>query len=101
MTPRRVVFTVTAQRHVHHEKQWWLSNRTHTEIFASELEHALKVVATLPGAGTDYPEAGVHGLRRVFLRKTACHVYYTFDDHTVIVRAVWGARKKHGPNLNP
>jgi hypothetical protein len=61
----------------------------------------MKVIATLPGAGTDYPGAGVDGLRRVFLRKAACHVYYTFDDETVIVRAVWGARRKHGPHLNP
>jgi len=24
-------------------------------------------------------------------------VYYTFDDHEVIVRAFWGARRERGP----
>lgn len=101
MTPRRIVFTDTAQHHVRREKRWWLNNRTHTELFASELEQAMKVIATLPGAGTDYPDAGIEGLRRIFLRKTACHVYYTFDDDTVIVRALWGARRRHGPDFDP
>ena len=101
MTPRRVQFTATARGHVEREKTWWLENRVHTEIFATELEEALRIVASLPGAGSIYPDAGVQGLRRIFLRKAACHVYYTFDEHDVIVRAVWGARRERGPKLNP
>lgn len=42
----------------------------------------------------------VPGVRRVYLRKTARHLYYTFDDDEVIIRALWGARRKHGPVLN-
>jgi plasmid stabilization system protein ParE len=101
LTPRLVRFTNTAQDHVRREKAWWLENRTHTEIFAIELEHALKVLAVLPGAGTPYTQAGVVGLRRLYLRKIACHVYYTFDEHDVIVRALWGARRDKGPLLEP
>jgi plasmid stabilization system protein ParE len=99
LTPRRVRFTATAQRHVRREKAWWLENRTHTEVFANELEAALQVVALLPGAGTLYTEAGVVGLRRVYLPKIACHLYYTFDERLVIVRALWGARRARGPRL--
>lgn len=59
------------------------------------------MLAVLPGAGTSYPEAGVVGLRRIYLRKVACHVYYTFDKREVIVRALWGARRDKGPVREP
>jgi plasmid stabilization system protein ParE len=91
LTPRLVRFTDTAQDHVRREKAWWFDNRTHPEIFATELEHALRILAVLPGAGTPYPQAGVVGLRRLYLRKIDCHIYYTFDEQAVIVRAFWGA----------
>lgn len=101
MTPRLVRFTGTAQDHVRREKAWWLENRTHTEIFATELEQTLRVLAVLPGAGTSYHQAGVVGLRRIYLRKVACHVYYTFDEREVLVRAFWGARRDQRPLLEP
>jgi plasmid stabilization system protein ParE len=85
---------------VRRENAWWLENRTHTDIFANELEHALKVLAILPGAGTSYPHA-VAGLRRLYLPKVACHIYYTFDEHEVIVRALWGAKQGTGPGIEP
>jgi plasmid stabilization system protein ParE len=101
LTPRLVRFTSTAQEHVRREKDWWLENRTHTDIFATELEQALKVLTVLPGAGTPYPYAEVAGLRRMYLRKTACHIYYTFDEHEVIVRALWGSKRGRGPAIEP
>ena len=101
MTPRRVRFTATARRHVRHEKQWWLENRIHSDVFVAEFEQALRVLALLPGAGTSYPQAGVPGLRRIYVRKLACHLYYTFDDDRVIIRALWGARRRRDPRLNP
>jgi hypothetical protein len=100
LNERPVRFTATARRHVRHEKQWWLENRIHTEIFTGELEEALRILALLPGAGTPYRRAGVDGLRRLYLRRVACHLYYTFDDHEVIVRALWGARRRRGPILS-
>jgi hypothetical protein len=101
LIPRRIKFTATARRHVQREQQWWLENRTHTEVFVGEFEQALKILALLPGAGTSYPQAGVTGLRRIYVPKVACHLYYTFDDNQVIVRAFWGARKERGHRLNP
>jgi plasmid stabilization system protein ParE len=99
--PCHVRFTATAQEHVRREKNWWLENRIHTEIFAAELEEALRIVAALPGAGTLYLYPDVPGLRRVYLRKVVCHLYYTFDEHEVIVRALWGARRDRGPLIEP
>lgn len=66
-----------------------------------ELDAALRVAAILPGAGAPYDKAGVAGLRRLYLSTAGCHVYYTFDDHQVIVRALWGARRERGPHLRP
>lgn len=88
MTPRRVRFTATARRHVRREKQWWLENRIHSDVFVTEFEQALRVLALLPGAGTFYPQAGVPGLRRIYVRKVDCHLYYTFDQDRVIIRAL-------------
>jgi hypothetical protein len=99
LTLRRVRFTATARRHVQREKQWWLENRTHIDVFVAEFEQALKVLALLPGAGTSYTQAGLTGLRRIYVPKVACHLYYTFDDSQVIVRAFWGARRERGPRL--
>ena len=99
MKQRHVSFTLTAQQHVTHEKAWWLANRDHPEVFAEELEQALRIIAALPGAGTLYTQSPVPGVRRVYLRRIAAHLYYTFDDAQVIVRALWGARRERGPRL--
>jgi hypothetical protein len=72
---RRVRFTATARRHVRHEKAWWLENRIHTDVFTAEFEQVLRVLALLPGAGTAYPQAGIVGLRRLYIPKVACHLY--------------------------
>jgi hypothetical protein len=74
---------------VHQQKEWWLENRDHSEVFVVELEQTLRVVALLPRASTPY------------VPKVACHLYYTFDDEQVIVRAFWGARRDRGPRLHP
>lgn len=101
MKPRRVRFTATAQRHVRREKTWWIENRIHQDVFVAEFEEALRVLAILPGAGTPYEQAGVPGLRRLYVQKVACHLYYTFSEFDVIVRAFWGARRQRGPRFRP
>jgi plasmid stabilization system protein ParE len=76
-----------------------LANRDHADVFIEELEVALKIIATLPGVGSLYTRAPVPGVRRVYFRRVAAHLYYTFDDAQVIVRALWGARLERGPSL--
>jgi len=96
---RRVRFTATAHRHVDRERTWWLGNRDYPDLFATELEAATQILALLPGAGTPYTLARLSDLRRLYLEKLGCHLYYTFDDNEVIVRAFWGARRDRGPTL--
>jgi hypothetical protein len=100
VNPRRVRFTATAREQVRSEHAWWYENRVHTEIFATELAEAVRIVALLPGAGSPYRLDDVPGLRRIYLRKIACHLYYTFDDRDVFVRAVWGAHRGRGPSID-
>lgn len=97
MKIRRVRFTATAQDQIRGQRQWWLENRDHVEVFAVEMREAVRVLRLLPGAGGVYSYARVVGLRRIYLPKVACHIYYTFDDDEVLVRALWGSRRGHGP----
>lgn len=99
MTERRVRFTATAQQNVNREKSWWLENRDHTDLFAADIETSLRILAFLPGIGTPYEQGGVAGLRRLYLRKIDGHLYYTFDEKEVIVRALWGARRRRPPHI--
>jgi hypothetical protein len=99
LIPRRVRFTATAQQHVRRERAWWIENRIHRDVFSAEFDEALRLLALLPGAGTAYPQAGIQGVRRLYVPKIACHLYYTFDERVVIVRALWGARRERGPRF--
>ena len=97
MKHRRVQFTATARRHVLHERDWWITNREQVDAFTSDLGRTIDLIATLPGVSSRYQK--VPGMRRVFVERIGVHVYFTFDDDTVIVRAVWGARRRRGPRL--
>ena len=99
MKNRHIRFTATAQAHVAQEKAWWIANRDHIEVFAKEFEGALRILTALPSVGTPYTQSPVAGVRRIYLRKLAAHLYYTFDDDEVLVRALWGARRERGPGL--
>ena len=59
MNERRVRFTETARDQVEQERIWWLANRDYQELFAAELENALRIAAVLPGAGTLYTRTAV------------------------------------------
>lgn len=99
MKQRRVIFTATARRHISHEHQWWLEHRDYPDIYSAELEAALKILSVMPAAGSPYPGTSISGLRRLYVEKVAHHLYYTFDDEQIIVRAFWGARRGRGPTF--
>jgi hypothetical protein len=49
--------------------------------------------------GPRYPQARIAGLRRLYLRRTSSHLYYTFTQDAVTIRAFWHAKRGHGPFL--
>lgn len=99
MKERRVRFTETAEQHVDRERTWWRANRDYQDVFAEELESAVKLLGFLPGIGTSYQHGSAAEMRRFYIRKVDCHLYYTFDEDEVIVWALWGARRERGPRL--
>jgi tetratricopeptide (TPR) repeat protein len=81
---RRVRFTRTAHEHVRREKEWWLENRDHTEIFADELEQALRLLAVLPGGGHTLPLLNCRDDLMTAASRSArlrARLYRTRDDH--------------------
>ena len=64
MKPRRVRFTDTASSHVDRERTWWLKNRELPDLFATELEKTIEILALLPGAGalTGSPACRTYGV---------------------------------------
>ncbi len=99
MKERRVRFTATAEQHIEHERAWWLTNRDDQELFATELESVVSILAILPGVGTPYLLTTILEVRRFYLRRIGCHLYYTFNDDEVTLRALWGARRERGPTI--
>ena len=101
MNLRRVRFTEGARAQIAEQKLWWLRNRDHMEVFGEELQEAVALLRISPAAGTGYPRPALPGVRRVYLRRLSLHLYYTFDDTEVIVRALWHAKRRKGPLLTP
>jgi plasmid stabilization system protein ParE len=101
VTRRRVLFTATARDHVRLLKRWWQENSVRPEILHHDLEEAIKLISALPGIGSPYSSAPVLGIRRFYLERLVSHLYYTFDEHEVVIRALWHARRGSGPDFGP
>jgi plasmid stabilization system protein ParE len=95
---RRVRFTVTAQEHVRHFKRWWQENSARPEILHQDLDKAIKTLSVAPGIGSLY-KAFVPGVRRLYLERLMSHIYYTYDEREVVIRALWHARRGSEPDL--
>ncbi len=80
-------------------KSWWLNNRQATDLFDDELAKTLDTIVATPTIGTSYPSTFEVPVRRVLMKKTNNHVYFTVQGDEVVILSVWGAPKKHGPKL--
>jgi plasmid stabilization system protein ParE len=96
---RRVRFTRTAREHLRESKKWWRENRADQATLVEDVEDALFVIARLPGAGSPYADAPSGDVRRIYLRRVSSHLYYTFNDDEVVIRALWHASRGSGPRL--
>jgi plasmid stabilization system protein ParE len=99
MNRRRVRFTAKAREHARLLRQWWQENSQRPEIVHDDLTEALEMLAALPGIGSPYPAAPITGVRRLYLERLTSHIYYTFTEHEVVVRALWHARRGSGPDF--
>jgi plasmid stabilization system protein ParE len=101
VTVRRVRFTGTARSQLREAKEWWGENRAHPKVLAEDVEEALFVIARLPGAGSPYVRGPLPDVRRIYLRRVSSHLYYTFTDSEVLIRAFWHTSRRSGPRLVP
>lgn len=99
MRLRRVRFTEVARAQIAEHRRWWSENRDHVEIFGQELQEAVDLLRIAPAAGAGYPRPRTPDLHRVYLRRLSSHLYYTFHDEEVIVRAFWHAKRGTGPRF--
>lgn len=98
MRQHRVEITATAEAHIRAITEWWRANRE-SNIFLDELAQAFAQLAIVPFLGPDYPQAP--GTRRLQLRRSRYHVYYTVDTlrQIITVKAVWHMSRGGGPPL--
>ena len=99
MIRRKVRFTATAREHVRALKRWWKENSARPEILQHDLDAAIKMLTTLPGIGSRYSGSSIPGVRRLYMERLVSHLYYTYDEREVVIRAVWHARRGSGPDL--
>lgn len=99
MIRRKVRFTATAREHIRHFKQWWQKKFDPAGDLDPRLG-SIKMLALLPGIGSPYRTAPIAGVRRFYIERLMSHLYYTFDEHEVVIRALWHARRGSGPDLS-
>ena len=82
--------------------EWWRANRPAAPLlFSAELADTLESLVEAPRSGARYAHKSHVGVRRVLLRRTRYHVYFSYDEDAdvVAVRAVWHASRGAGPRL--
>lgn len=100
MTRRIVRFTITALQQVRRLDDWWREHSARPEIFYHDLSEAIDMLSMLPAIGTPYRSSPLSGVRRLYLSRLTSHLYYTYDEREVIIRALWHARLGSGPDLH-
>lgn len=98
----KVWFTARARRRALHVASWWRANRPAApDLFEQELHEAKQALGAHPLLGTVYKTVGSWVIRRVLLRESEQHVYYSVNEsaETVVVHTLWGARRGRGPKL--
>ena len=96
----KIFFTPEAERQATEMDRWWREHRqARPDLFADELSDALELIVRSPGAGTRYQTASGKSARRVLLPRTRNHLYFDETRDRIIVHAVWGTPRGHGPDI--
>lgn len=95
-----IVITPEAEEDIDRIDAWWSQHRAAApNLFFEEIGEAFAQLALWPEMGRIYAGAGVVGVRRLLLRATKHHVYYSFDGVRVTILTVWSAARGRGPVL--
>jgi plasmid stabilization system protein ParE len=94
----KVELSAEAEAQVDRIDAWWREHRQAApDLFADELDEAVRALAATPGIGVRY--APKPGVRRVLLTRTRYHLYVIEEAARVYVVAVWSAYRGRGPRL--
>ena len=88
----RFHFTVAAARQAEEIAEWWSTHRPLSPgLFTAELAQCLVRLGVLPNIGAPYPNRCLGGLRRILMRATRHHVYYSTNEveGIITIHAVW------------
>jgi plasmid stabilization system protein ParE len=90
-----------AQRQVERINSRWQGHADYPLLFEEELEEAFRDLLAMPHLGTRYPMAKRPHVKRLLLKKSKYHLYYSLerDEAVLIIHSVWSARRKRGPKL--
>jgi plasmid stabilization system protein ParE len=93
----KVELSSEAHGHVRQIDAWWRKNRRGApDLFAEELDLALRTLGDTPTLGVRYEAKSV---MRLLLRRTHHHIYFVREPDRVYVVAVWNAFRGRGPKL--
>jgi plasmid stabilization system protein ParE len=95
----RARLTPRALREAKRLKIWWVHNRDEKHLFDEELSQTIDMLVATPTLGTCYPSRTGVSIRRVLMKKTNNHVYFTVHEDELVVLSVWGAPRERGPKL--
>ena len=95
----KVELSAEADAQVDKIEAWWRRNRLGApDLFAAELDSALLELGETPTLGVEY-QARTVTMRRLLLRRTHYHLYFTQEVDRVYVVAIWSAFRGRGPKL--
>lgn len=95
----KLLFARRALREIERDARWWVEHRDAKGLFEGELAHALREIRADPKLGHVYRVVRGHEQRRFLMPKTSRHLYYRVDEESILILAVWGARRRRGPKL--
>jgi plasmid stabilization system protein ParE len=97
-----VVITSRAAKHIEEADRWWRANRpAAADAILEELERALRLIASQPGAGIRARQASVAGVRRILLLKVGYFLYYRLAPRRREIRvlALWHVQRGISPKV--
>jgi plasmid stabilization system protein ParE len=102
VTSYRVLLAARVEDQIREAEEWWRQARPSApHRFREELVAVLERLATMPHTGAPYRPFGRLAIRRLLLRRSRYHVYYSIDEAAgaVLVRAVWHSARGRSPRV--
>ena len=97
-----VRLTPDAEEQAEASDSWWREDRKEArDLFARELAASKAQLVSTPKIGIVYAVVRGQPVRKFLMPRTRHHIFYAIDPETgdIIVHAIWGAPKEHGPKL--